>query len=216
MPTGFAWTHLLILLPFLAPDPARAELPSGAAFVERMASWSAEPAMPAAESAAPREAVAPPPPLRLSSHYGARRDPVNGRQRFHAGIDIPGAAGSPVFASAAGVVTFAGNAGGYGRMVEIDHGDGMRTRYAHLARLLVRSGLQVAQGAVVGRMGSTGRSTGTHLHFEVRRDGGPVDPLALLSSAPRPPPARHWENSEPHLSDFARARAKALRSENGD
>jgi murein DD-endopeptidase MepM/ murein hydrolase activator NlpD len=150
---------------------------------------------------------------RLSSRYGYRQDPLGEGHRFHAGIDIPGPAGAPVLASAAGVVTFAGSAGGYGRMVEIDHGGGLRTRYAHLAVIAVSQGVRVPVGAAIGRMGSTGRSTGTHLHFEVRRDGRAVDPLAYLSRAPmRPlPTPREWTPQEPHISDFAKARAQAQR-----
>ena len=120
-----------------------------------------------------------------------------------------------MLAWAAGVVTFAGTAGGYGRMIEIDHGGGLRTRYAHLAELLVSAGTQVPTGWTVGRMGSSGRSTGTHLHFEVRRDGRAVDPLSYLSQAAmRPlPAARPWVAEQPHVSDFAKARARARRTD---
>jgi len=216
MPTRFAWPCTLVLLPFLAVDPVRAELPGGPAFVERMASSAREPTLPEAKSVAAPAAVQPVRLPRLSSRFGSRRDPFDGRSRFHAGIDIPGTAGSPVFASAAGTVIFAGSAGGYGRMVEIDHGNGMRTRYGHLARLLVTPGARVAQGEIVGRMGSTGRSTGTHLHFEVRQDGGAVDPLARLSSAPASRPATVRGSSDPHLSDFAKARQNAALSGDGN
>jgi murein DD-endopeptidase MepM/ murein hydrolase activator NlpD len=193
MTSGFAWVRALAVAPLLAAGIAHAEP------VETPA---------AASQAAPLKMP------RLSSRYGYRHDPLGAGHRFHGGIDIPGPAGAPVLASAAGVVTFAGRAGGYGRMVEIDHGGGLRTRYAHLAELLVSAGTQVPTGWTVGRMGSSGRSTGTHLHFEVRRDGRTVDPLAYLSQAPmRPlPAARPWVADEPHVSDFARARARARRT----
>lgn len=218
MQPKFAWTSVLVILPLFAADAAHAELPAAAEFRERMgarAAGPAKPVEPVADAPKPRKAAARPALPRLSSHYGLRPDPVDGGHRFHAGIDIPGATGSPVLASAAGVVTFAGDAGGYGRMVEIDHGNGMRTRYAHLDRLLARPGARVEQGAIVGRMGSTGRSTGPHLHFEVRQDGRPVNPVTLLSgAAPSRPVARRWQPaSEPHVSDFAKARASATQPE---
>ena len=215
MPPKLALTSVFILLPLFVADTARAELPNGTAFRERMVAKSAEPARPVAEQPAPGAAAVKRALPRLSSRYGVRPDPVDGGQRFHAGIDIPGAAGSPVLASAGGTVTFAGYAGGYGRMIEIDHGGGMRTRYAHLDQLLVRPGSQVGQGAIVGRIGSTGRSTGPHLHFEVRRQGRPVDPVALLSAtAPSRPVPRQWEqHDQPHLSDYAKARASAVQRE---
>ena len=216
MPNRFSWAYLCVVLPLIAADAAHAEaeLPDGqsAAFRVAMTARSAEVAEAPQVSLSAKVTIALP---RLSSRYGYRPDPLGAGRRFHAGIDIPGSAGSPVFASAAGVVTFAGRAGGYGRMIEIDHGAGLRTRYAHLERLLVTPGMRIGQGAIVGQMGSTGRSTGPHLHFEVRRDGRAVDPLAYLSrTASRPlAPAHHWDASAPHISDFAKARAVAVQPE---
>jgi murein DD-endopeptidase MepM/ murein hydrolase activator NlpD len=111
-----------------------------------------------------------------TSGYGFRIDPFTGRAAFHPGLDFAGARMTPVRATAAGKVVFTGVRAGYGRMVEVDHGAGFRTRYAHLASIGVRPGQQVAPGETVGGMGSTGRSTGTHLHYEVWRNGRAQNP----------------------------------------
>jgi murein DD-endopeptidase MepM/ murein hydrolase activator NlpD len=116
----------------------------------------------------------------MSSGFGWRRDPFTGRAALHKGIDFAGQHGDAVVAVGAGVVSFAGVKDGYGQTVEITHGDGYVTRYAHNSRLTVRAGDMVTRGQQVARMGSTGRSTGTHLHFEVLRNGAPVNPLAYL------------------------------------
>jgi murein DD-endopeptidase MepM/ murein hydrolase activator NlpD len=105
-----------------------------------------------------------------SSGFGARVDPFTGRYAFHPGIDFAGPWGSVVHATAAGTVVFAGNRGGYGNMVEIDHGYGIHTRYGHLSMISVRVGTHIARGAALGRVGSTGRSTGPHVHYEVWYD----------------------------------------------
>jgi murein DD-endopeptidase MepM/ murein hydrolase activator NlpD len=105
-----------------------------------------------------------------SSGFGARVDPFTGRYAFHPGIDFAGPWGSVVHATAPGVVVFAGNRGGYGNMVEIDHGYGIHTRYGHLSMISVRVGSRIAKGATLGRVGSTGRSTGPHVHYEVWYD----------------------------------------------
>ncbi len=117
-----------------------------------------------------------------SSSYGYRRDPFNGQLAFHAGIDFPGRYGQPILAASDGRVIFAGPRAGYGNCLEIDHGHGIVTRYAHLAGFAARTGDVVTRGAQVGRMGSTGRSTGTHLHFEVRVRGDAVDPRPFLEA----------------------------------
>ena len=116
----------------------------------------------------------------LSSSYGYRRNPFNGMPAFHAGLDFPGSYGQPILAAASGRVSFVGGRHGDGTGVEIDHGRGIMTRYAHLAGISVRPGQEVARGVTVGRMGSTGRSTGTHLHFEVRVNGAPINPRRFL------------------------------------
>jgi murein DD-endopeptidase MepM/ murein hydrolase activator NlpD len=120
-------------------------------------------------------------PMETSS-YGYRRDPFNGLTAFHAGIDFPGAYGQPIIAAASGRVSFVGQRPGYGNVVEIDHGNGILTRYAHLSRFGSRVGDEVARGQAIARMGSTGRSTGTHLHFEVRVRGEAVNPRRFLEA----------------------------------
>jgi murein DD-endopeptidase MepM/ murein hydrolase activator NlpD len=115
-----------------------------------------------------------------TSPFGARVDPFLGRAAMHAGLDFRDEHGAPVKVTAAGRVVAAGWQGGYGNMVEVEHGNGLSTRYAHLSAILVSEGDRVAPGAVVGRLGSTGRSTGPHLHYEVRVDGEAVDPVRFL------------------------------------
>jgi murein DD-endopeptidase MepM/ murein hydrolase activator NlpD len=116
----------------------------------------------------------------ISSYFGERADPFDGLEAFHKGVDFAGSAGSPVVAVAAGVVTWAGERTGYGKLVEINHGDGFVTRYAHNERMLVSVGQTVTRGQQVALMGSTGRSTGPHVHFEVLRNGRQVDPLSYI------------------------------------
>lgn len=118
-----------------------------------------------------------------TSTFGYRIDPFFGRPALHTGIDLRDDYGAPVRATAGGTVVAAGPNGGYGYMVEVDHGDGLATRYAHLSAISVAVGQQLAAGAPVGRVGSTGRSTGPHLHYEVRMDGEPVDPARFLRAA---------------------------------
>jgi murein DD-endopeptidase MepM/ murein hydrolase activator NlpD len=116
----------------------------------------------------------------ISSYFGERADPFDGREAFHKGVDFAGAPGSNVTAVAAGIVTWAGERSGFGKLVEINHGDGFVTRYAHNERTLVTVGQTVKRGAAVALMGSTGRSTGPHVHFEVLRNGRQVDPLSYI------------------------------------
>ncbi|HKR90581.1 MAG TPA: M23 family metallopeptidase, partial [Phenylobacterium sp.] len=111
-----------------------------------------------------------------SSSFGLRIDPFTQRAAFHPGLDFPGARMTPVHATAPGLVTFTGVRAGYGKTVEIDHGGGFKTRYAHLASIAVRPGQRLAAGAKLGGMGSTGRSTGTHLHYEVWVNGRVQNP----------------------------------------
>jgi murein DD-endopeptidase MepM/ murein hydrolase activator NlpD len=122
---------------------------------------------------------------RQTSGFGPRRDPINHRRAFHPGVDFKAALRAPSRATAPGRVAFAGRKGGYGRMVEIDHGYGVRTRHAHLAALKVRLGQRVAKGQVVGLVGSSGRSTGVHLHYEVLVGGVPRNPIRFLRGKPR-------------------------------
>ncbi len=118
--------------------------------------------------------------LEVTSPFGPRIDPFFGRAALHTGVDLRGAYGDAVHATAPGRVTFAGSMGGYGNLVEIDNGNGLTTRYAHLSSIDVTQGESVAAGAIVGHIGETGRATGPHLHYEVRIDGEPVDPEQFL------------------------------------
>lgn len=123
--------------------------------------------------------------LEVTSPFGPRTDPFLGRPALHTGVDLHEGYGTEVQATGAGRVAFAGTAGGYGNMVEVDHGNGIATRYAHMGSIAVTEGQAVGRGAVLGRVGATGRATGPHLHYEVRIDGEPVDPTRFLSGADR-------------------------------
>ncbi|MFA5684902.1 MAG: M23 family metallopeptidase [Lysobacteraceae bacterium] len=116
----------------------------------------------------------------VSSNFGMRLDPFTGRRGFHAGIDFSGERGSDTVAAADGVVSFAGRHAAYGNMVDIDHGNGYLTRYAHHSANKVVAGQRVRAGDVIGSMGATGRATGTHLHFEVWHNDKPVNPAQFL------------------------------------
>lgn len=124
----------------------------------------------------------PAPGRSISSSFGNRRDPILGTRAHHSGMDFRAPVGTRIHAAGPGTVTFAGWNGGYGRMVEIDHGDGLTTRYAHMKSVSVKAGQKVTTGDIVGRVGSSGRSTGPHLHYEVRKDGGALDPLRFLKA----------------------------------
>ncbi|MFU7527140.1 M23 family metallopeptidase [Qipengyuania sp. ASV99] len=128
--------------------------------------------------------VAPAADRRITSAFGYRRDPFTRRAAMHSGIDFKGAHGSPIFAAADGTVTFAGRKSGYGNAVEITHSNGLMTRYAHLSRIDVVAGQSIDAGATLGGLGSTGRSTGPHLHFEVRLNGRAINPRPFLETAP--------------------------------
>ena len=117
----------------------------------------------------------------VSSNFGVRHDPINGTQRFHTGVDIAAQEGSPILAAASGVVRQAGRRGGYGNAVEIDNGHGISTLYGHASALSVKEGERVKAGEPVALVGHTGRATGSHLHFEVRKDGKPIDPESTLN-----------------------------------
>lgn len=121
----------------------------------------------------------------VTSRYGYRSDPFTGKTTFHGGIDFAGPEGTHVFAVAPGIVTYAGPKTGYGNLVEISHGDGMSTRYAHASRVAVKVGDLVAKDQLVAYMGSTGRSTGSHLHYEVLRNDVHVDPATYIAHAGR-------------------------------
>jgi hypothetical protein len=123
--------------------------------------------------------------VEFTSGFGVRSDPFLGRPAMHTGLDFRAAMGDPVRATANGKVTSSGWAGGYGRMVEIDHGNGLSTRYGHLSQINVKVGDLIKIGQVIGEVGSTGRSTGPHLHYETRIDGDAVDPQKFLRAGVR-------------------------------
>jgi murein DD-endopeptidase MepM/ murein hydrolase activator NlpD len=118
----------------------------------------------------------------ISSAFGARMDPFNGERAIHEGIDMVSKLRSDVLATAPGTVIFAGWKGGYGRVVEIDHGLGIVTRYAHLYAINVKVGDVVDYRQEIGKLGSSGRSSGPHVHFEVRYNGRPLDPMSFLKA----------------------------------
>lgn len=118
----------------------------------------------------------------LSSAFGSRKDPVNGGADFHPGLDISADYGTPVKATAEGTIETAGWAGDYGNMILVKHGYGMSTRYGHLSRIVVSSGSTVHRGQIIGYVGATGRTTGSHLHYEIMMNGSRINPLNLLST----------------------------------
>lgn len=144
----------------------------------------------------------------ISSSFGVRADPINHDMRFHRGIDIPAARGTPVVAATDGVVVFAGERRGYANMVEIAHSDHRRTRYAHLSRLAALPGEGVDAATVIGFVGSSGRSTGPPLHFEYWIDGRAVDPLSYFEPDHAGEPQRRapGHGAGQHLSTYSRSR----------
>jgi murein DD-endopeptidase MepM/ murein hydrolase activator NlpD len=146
-------------------------------------------ALPPPDVEAPRDVISwPILPVRITSRFGVREDPFGEGLRRHMGLDLSGFIGQSVAAAADGVVDYAGRRGAYGLHVEVRHANGLTTRYAHLSVALVVEGQRVHTGSIIGQVGQSGRATGPHLHFEVWRDGLPVDPLDAL---PEVPPA--WD-----------------------
>jgi len=127
----------------------------------------------------------PAPGHRITSGFGNRRDPIIGKSAFHAGIDLSLKTGTPVYAAGSGTVIRAGRNGGYGNLVEIRHSNGLTTRYAHLSRIYVKKGQKIVAGTKIAASGSTGRSTGPHLHYEVRHDKKAVNPMTYLKAGKR-------------------------------
>lgn len=158
-------------------DPAPgADLASAISVIERrLDRWSA-----LREVVRSLPLTAPLDQFRISSSYGQRRDPLTGRLARHLGIDFVAPFGTPVFATAPGVVAFAGRNGKYGRMIEIDHGYGIRTRYGHLRKILVHEGQEVTTHQTIGLLGSSGRSTGPHVHYEVRIKDRTLNPMRFI------------------------------------
>lgn len=164
--------------PFVAAGDSEGADPR---FAELFVNWQRVEQMEDAMKAIP--AFVPARTYTLTSGFGFRYDPFHGRGAQHAGIDLAGVRGEPIYAAAAGHVVRAGRFGAYGIAVDIDHGKGITTRYAHLSSLNVAAGDQVAMGEQIGGMGSTGRSTGVHLHYEIRIDGQAINPRPFLESS---------------------------------
>jgi murein DD-endopeptidase MepM/ murein hydrolase activator NlpD len=160
---------------------ATADLRADQQFKTMFQSWKKLDGIPQGTIAIP--SVHPVAKLAFTSNFGIRSDPFRGTAAMHAGVDIPGPVGTPIYATADGIVDHADRLGGYGNMVEIDHGKGIATRYGHLSRILVANGTRVQRGQLIALMGSTGRSTGPHLHYEVRIDGHAVNPVPFLTTA---------------------------------
>jgi len=121
--------------------------------------------------------------FRITSKFGMRKHPITGKYKMHEGYDMAAPLGTPVYATADGVVSFAGWAGGYGRVIKIRHADGFETRFAHLSKIRVKKGQRVSRGDRIGDMGSSGRSTGSHVHYEVRIGGKAVNPIKYIKAA---------------------------------
>ncbi len=129
--------------------------------------------------------------LNISSRFGPRIDPINGKRGFHPGVDLRGRVGDKVRATASGVVIRAGRNGGYGKYVEISHGNGYKTAFGHLSSIIVKRGDRVKRGQLIGLMGDTGRSTGPHLHYEVLHHNKVINPLKFLEVAKLLQAAQH-------------------------
>jgi murein DD-endopeptidase MepM/ murein hydrolase activator NlpD len=164
--------------PFEPVEPVRAADPN---FKALFMSWTKleqlEQGTIAIPSAEPVKGVA------FTSGFGVRSDPFRGRAAMHAGIDLAGPLGTPIYATADGTVGRSEWVSGYGNLVELEHGRGIQTRYGHLSRSLVAAGQKVKRGDMIALMGSTGRSTGSHLHYEVRIDGKAVNPVPFMQSS---------------------------------
>ncbi len=165
----------------VAAVPAQAAPAGDAQFSSLFEAWKRlDGAQTVAEPAAAIPSRKPVEDIRLTSDFGSRSDPFTGRRRMHQGIDIPGPIGTPIYATADGIVSRAEWANGYGNLVEVNHGNGLQTRYGHLSKLIALPNQRVVRGQLIGLMGSTGRSTGSHLHYEVRIAGAAVNPVPYL------------------------------------
>jgi murein DD-endopeptidase MepM/ murein hydrolase activator NlpD len=165
--------------PYESVDPSRAADPN---FKALFMSWKQLDSLEQGTIAIP--SLEPVKGTRFTSGYGVRSDPFKGRAAMHAGIDLAGPIGTPIYATADGTIRRAEwNSGGYGNLVEIEHGRGIQTRYGHLSKFMVSAGQKVKRGDVIALMGSTGRSTGSHLHYEVRIDGKAVNPIPFMQSS---------------------------------
>ena len=179
--------------------------------------WQADKSRPPRHLRSLQKPIPPFAYTRISSDFGVRRDPLVGTWRTHQGIDLPGVQGAPIYATNDGRVTHSGYASGYGLLVRIDHGESLETLYAHLSGVAVNASSQIFRGALIGYLGSTGRSTGAHLHFEVRQFGRAVDPLIYLATE-----ADNDQISPPsfapqpvHISDHAKQRLTKIKAREG-
>ncbi len=163
-------------------EEATADLRADAQFRTLFQTWKKFDA-PAPQGVIAIPSVHPVHTLSFTSNFGIRSDPFRGTAAMHAGVDIPGPVGTPIYATADGIVSHAGSRGGYGNLVELSHGKGIATRYGHLSKILVADNARVTRGQLIALMGSTGRSTGPHLHYEVRIDGHAVNPIPFLTTA---------------------------------
>ncbi|WP_298674595.1 M23 family metallopeptidase [uncultured Sphingomonas sp.] len=171
--------------PLVAASSAEAsvELSGEAQFRSLFMTWKKLDSMEQGTGVIAIPSVQPVEHLNFSSNFGVRSDPFRRTAAMHAGVDIPGPVGTPIYATADGVVSHADRLGGYGNMIEIDHGKGIATRYGHLSKILVSDNMRVKRGQLIALMGSTGRSTGPHLHYEVRIDGHAVNPVPFLTTS---------------------------------
>lgn len=178
--------HLILFFLFvgcgLTPLGAAAPSQNGKDFLRLFDQWKKAQERERGASAVrvPRHKSSAPPLGRSRGGFGMRTDPIMGRPRYHAGVDLPERTGTPVYATADGRIDTAGRARGYGLLVTIRHPTGYETRYAHMSRIAVTSGQLVRRGRLIGYVGSTGRSTGPHLHYEVRLRGQVVNPAAYM------------------------------------
>lgn len=171
----------------LSPVAHTAPQAGDATFANLFSSWKQ---MDDAGALTPRSAVyvpvgRPVDNLELTSNFGVRSDPFSGHARMHKGIDIPGPVGTPIYATADGIVSRSERMNGYGNLIEIAHGNDTQTRYGHLSKLLVQPNERVRRGQLIGLMGSTGRSTGSHLHYEIRVAGVAINPLPFVTGSER-------------------------------
>lgn len=165
----------------LSQSTTRFTLEDVAAFIETILNEAAQTASPPPDLQSSLRRLLGEGPVRLSSGFGTRTDPFTGLPEHHNGIDIAAPTGTPIYPMKAGRVTFSGWSGGYGRTITVQHEDGAVTRYGHTSRNLVREGEWVTPDKPIAHVGTTGRSTGPHLHFEYHMDGRPVDPIPYLS-----------------------------------
>lgn len=170
-----------LLAPRTGPGPDAGALDAKLALIEQQIAGVAEAARQHSHALMRLPSRLPVADADLTASFGNRIDPFARRHAFHEGLDFAAEAGTPITAAAGGTVVFAGYKGDYGWLVEIDHGNGLATRYAHASKLLVKAGQVVVPGERIARVGSSGRSTGPHLHFEVLQARGPVDPKRFLA-----------------------------------